>query len=1018
MTDLRNRVDPAMGMSPRRKYLTIMFSDLTGSTQLAGRMEAEDYGQLLNRLAAAYQKVIPQFGGTVVQISGDGLLAIFGYPDASEDDGCTAVMAALELHGRVRALDDPQGGGTPLRLHTGIHSGLVLLHDGDAVRGRFELLGGATNIACRLAHAAQPDEILVSEATIGPDRGRFQTGERQLLALKGKETPIAAVNVIAAAPVATRFAARERKGVNPFVGRDEELGRLSLILDRAAAGQPTFVAVDGPRGVGKTRLVSELLRRAGGEFHVYRGECDAHLGAEPLQPFLQILRSVLGITRPIPGEHQADAIEAALAALDPSLTQHRPVLLHLLASADAQRRVRRPVATAVTTALKALVARLAEEEPLALFIDDWQWADDASQRLLESLRDLGGSRLLVLLTMCSEDSEEGFDNFERLVLAPLSDEEAKRAIRQVLPNADTFLVGKMCAAAGGNPLFLEELCHSVAYGEQDFRTHGGSGWLDILIASRFARLPSEQGDLLGVASVIGNIIPVWLLEQVTGHGEKDPLVRALAEQDFLFPGERSATLRFKHGVTRDVIYDSVGLRERRALHLRIAETFRDHGAITGEEEFYEALAYHYGAGGDVAAAADYAELAGDKAMERSAMDRAQFHYRAALGALDRLPQSDARRWQKIARRFGLAAAFEPEEDQLAILKDAVGRAAARDDPLAMTLAQYWLAYISYALGHTVETIAQCEQAVETATIVGEKRLMVQVRALLGQARALAGDYQAALPLLDESIGEMRQNIADPGDVIGIAYAISCKGFALADLGRFEEAYAYFGEALSAVKGSEHAIEASILSHQQGACLWQGRLQDAAALAAGALQVAARVRTLYVYNRNLSAEAYVRWMVSGDESAIGQLIESTTSLEDYGHELYLSLNYGWLAEMMAAGGRAVEARHFAARALMQIRRRRDRLGEAMSYRALARLASSQHQPQRAERYLARALSASEARGSAHEIASTRLRAAEIALDQGDREEALALLDQAGSDFARMEMPWHAGEAARLRDKAAS
>ena len=1022
MTELRTPQAPlgldAPAATPaRRKYLTIVFSDLTESTRLAGAMEAEDYAQLLNRLAAAYEKIIPQFGGTVVQISGDGLLAIFGYPDVSEDDGCTAVMAALELHAQVRAFDTQDGHGKPLRLHTGIHSGLVLLHEGDAVRGRFELLGGATNIASRLARAAQVDEILVSEATIGPDRGRFQTGERRLLALKGKEMPIAAVNVIALAPVATRFAARERKGVNPFVGREEELGRLGLVLERAAAGQPSFVAVDGPRGVGKTRLASELLGRAGAGFRVYRGECDAHLGAEPLQPFLQILRSVLGITRPMPGEHQAGAIEAALAALGPSLTQHRPVLLHLLASVDAQSRVRRPVATAVAAALKALIARLAEDGPLALFVDDWQWADDASQRLLERLRDLEGSRLLVLLTMCSEDSEEGYDNLERLVLAPLSDAEAEKAIRQVLPNADPFLVGKMCGAAGGNPLFLEELCHSVAYGEQDFRTHGGSGWLDILIASRFARLPNDQADLLAVASVIGNSIPVWLLEQVTGHGEDDPLVRALGEQDFLFPGDRSATLRFKHGVTRDVIYDSVGLRERRALHLRIAEAFRDHGAITGEEEFYEALAYHYGAGGDVAAAADYAELAGDKAMERSAMDRAQFHYRAALGALDRLPQSDARRWQKIARRFGLAAAFEPTEDQLPILKDAVARAAERDDPLALALAQYWLAYISYALGHTVEAIAQCEQAVEAATVVGEKRLVVQTRALLGQALALAGDYQPALTLLDESIGEMCRNMADPGDAIGIAYAVSCKGFALADLGRFDEAYACFDQARRVVKGSEHAVEASILSHRQGACLWQGRLEDAAEIAAGALKIAARVRTLYVFNRNRSAEAYVRWMQSGDESAIGQLVESTASLEDYGHELYLSLNYGWLAEMTAAAGRAAEARHYAARALVQGRRRRDRLGEAMAWRALARLAASEGRPERADRYLARAMRTADARGSAHEVASTRLRAAEIALGRGDRAQALGLLDEAEAAFTRMGMRWHAEEAARLRDKAA-
>ena len=1009
-----SRGDPDAATSPRRKYLTIVFSDLTGSTRLAGAMEAEDYAQLLNRLGAAFQEIIPQFGGTVVQISGDGLLAIFGYPEASEDDGCTAVMAALELHARVRAFDEPGGGGKPLRLHTGIHSGLVLLHEGDAVRGRFELLGGATNIASRLAHVAQADEILVSEATIGPDRGRFQTGERRLLALKGKKTPIAAVNVIASAPVATRFAARERKGANPFVGREEELGRLGLVLERAATGQPSFVAVDGPRGVGKTRLVSELFGRAGAGFHVYRGECDEHLGAEPLQPFLQILRSVLGITRPMPGEHQADAIEAALAALGPSLTQHRLVLLHLLASVDIQRRVRRPVATAVTAAFKALVARLASEGPLALLIDDWQWADDASQRLLESLRDLEGSPLLVVLTMCSEDSEEGFDDLERLVLAPLSDEEAKRAIRQILPNADPFLVGEMCAAAGGNPLFLEELCHSVAYGEQDFRTHRGSGWLDVLIESRFARLSEPHAALLATAAVIGNVIPAWLLELTTGCGENDPLVQALADADFIFPGDREGTLRFKHGITRDVIYDAVGLRERRALHLRIAHALREEAAAEGEEELYEALAYHYGAGGDAAATAHYAELAGDKALARSALDQAQRQYCAALDALDRLPPASetSRTWHRVARRFGLAGVFDPSTAQLDILERAVKRAAADGDDLTLALAEHWLAYIYYGLGHSLLAITHCEQALKAAQPRGDDRLVAHIRALLGPALMMAGDYPRALRLLDEAIEAMRRDSSRAGANV-FAHSLSCKAFALSDLGEFEQARHYFERALKVVEGTEQAVETSILSQYAAACLWRGWVDEAAKLAVDAQRVAMRVRTLYMYARNSSAAAYARWINTGDRTAVAELVDSTAWLEASGRGQCMSLNYGWLAEMMAATGQTESARNYAARALHLMRDRRDRLGEAMAFRAVARLAERQQQTKRADRYLARAMAASRSRRSAHEIATTQLCQADILYARGDLQSARYLLDQAEAAFEKMDMRRHAAEAARLR-----
>ncbi|MGZ8349401.1 MAG: ATP-binding protein [Allosphingosinicella sp.] len=997
----------------RRKYLTIVFSDLTGSTRLAGALEAEDYAQLLEELHIIYQDVVPQFGGTVVQISGDGLLAVFGYPEANEDDGRTAVMAALELHARARALDRSPGLAEPLRLHTGVHSGLVLLNEGDAVRGRFELLGSATNVASRLATAAQSDEIVVSEATLGPDRGMFQTGERQFLSLKGKDKPIAAFRVLGKASVGTRFAARERRGLSPFVGRDRELRQLGAAVERARAGTPEFVSIVGPPGVGKTRLVSELLDGFGETFRVFRGECDAHRGAEPLQPFLQILRSVLGLTRPLPSENQAEAVEAALGSFGEKLAPHRPALLRLLASVD-DANGKGLVAASAATAVKALLARLIEDGPVTLFIDDWQWADDASRRMLDSLRGLERAPLLVLLTTRGEDPGAQYDLFERVTLGPLSNDETEAAIRQMLPKADPFLIGDMCAAAGGNPLFIEELCHSVAYGEQDFRTHGGSGWLDILIESRFARLPDEQTALLATASVIGNVIPAWLLEAVTGCGEDDPLMRALGEEDFIFPGERAGTLRFKHGITRDVIYDSIGLRVRREQHLRIAQALRERAALTGEEEFYEALAHHYGAGGDAAATARYAELAGDKAMERSALDRAMHHYRATLDALDKLdPASDdGRRWSRIARRFGLAAAYDPKADQLPILEKAVERARGRSDPLALALAHYWLGYILYGLGRARVAAAHCEQAMAAARIVGDEGLMDQIGVLLGQARALICDYGAALPLLDQAIAPFRERRGGYHALMGYAYSLSCKGLVLADLGRFDEARDQFREALRFVAGSEHPVEASILSNYCLICMWQGRMDEAVEIAAEAARVCARIRAFYMHARNRAAGAFARWASTRSESDVAQFVEAATWLEESGSEQLMSLIYGWLAEMMAAADQVESARHYAARAIWHARRG-DRFGEAMAMRAVARAEATRKHFARAEHYLERAMAAAQRRGARHEIPINQLRAAELALARGDRATAIDLLDQAETVFAALSMDWYAGEAARLR-----
>ena len=1007
---------PAEKGSARRRYLTMVFSDLAGSTRIAGAMEAEEYAHLLEGLRQAYQAVIPQFGGTMVQISGDGLLAVFGYPETNEGDGRAATMAALELHARVRALDGPAGSDHALRLHTGIHSGLVLVNEGDTVRGRLELLGSATNIASRLATAAQSDEIVVSEATLGPDRCMFQTGEREFLSLKGKDKPIAAFRVLGLAPDGTRYAARERRALSPFVGRQEPLLRLRGAVEHVTAGRAAFVSVAGPPGVGKTRLVTELLARDGAGLQVYRGECDSHLGAEPLQPFLQILRSVLAVPRSPSGGASAEGVQDPLGALDPALTRHGAVLRHLLLPSREEAGTRRPDAASVAAALRALFMQMAGEKPLALFIDDWQWADDASHKVLEGLRGLETVPVLVLLTMRSGPDETAgalLDNFERLELAPLSDEETKSAVGQVLPGVDPFLVDNICAASGGNPLFIEELCHSAAYGERDFRTHDGSGWLDILIESRFARLPDAQAGVLATAAVIGNVIPAWLLEQTSGCGEDDPLVRALGDGDFIFPGEREGTLRFKHGITRDVIYDSVGLRERRALHIRIAEALRRNGAAIGEEDV-EALAYHYGAGGDDAATADYALSAGNKALAAAALDRAQRQYRAALDALDRLPQSEenSRRWDKVARRFGLACVFDPATAQLPVFERAVEHAAVRGDGTALALAEYWLGYIHLALGHASETIPHCERALAAALSVGDQNLALQIKALLGQAYMMTGDYGRALALLDEAIAVMRRYLDQLPELSGFAYSLSSKGFVLADLGRFGEARDHFEEALRVIEGAEHPVEASVLSQYEAALLWQGRMEEAARISADGKRVSARVRTFYLYARSQAAGAYARWALTGHPDAVRQLEEATTWLQRSERVGFMSLNHGWLAEMLAAADPAT-ARHHAARAI-SLARSADRLGEAMACRAIARLAEAQGQPARADHFLARAAAAALSRGSRHEAAKNRLCAAELALGRGDRDSALAALDDAEAEFAAMDMGWHAERAARLRE----
>ena len=1002
----------------------MLFSDLSDSTQLAAAMEAEHYAELLGDLRRAYQDVIPKHGGTIVQIQGDGILAIFGYPYAREDIGRRATEAALNLHDRVRSLqlDPALPGLKSLSLHSGIYSGLVLFDEGDLVRGRFEMLGDATNIASHLADVAQNDEILVSEETLGPESFFFRSSERRYLNLKGRANPIAVLRILGPAPVSTRFEASARRGLTPFVGRQLELGILERSLHETVAGEPRYLALAAPAGLGKTRLAEEFFRSAAAlDCQIHRGYCESDLSAEPLQPFLQMLRSIFRLDHGMPTTQATEAIETRLCEIDPDLSVHREELLRALSLSKfegGRGSRKRPAAQNTIAALRDLFDGLAAMKPLVVFLDDWQSADDATHQVLDAIRGLDRRPILVLIATREFSAGDAAINDARVLeLAPLSEDEATQTIGRLLPRTDPIVVTKIQKHSGGNPLYIEELCHSAAYEGAD---HGlstaksGSAWLDVLIESRVARLPEAQAELVRAAAVIGNVIPSWLLESITGCSEDHLLVRGLAAQDFVFPGERAGTLRFKHGIARDVIYDSVGLHQRKAMHLRIASALLQRGSSGGQEEVYEALAYHYGAGGQASDAARYAELAGDKAVAASALDRAQTQYRAALTALDQLERSDGnyQRWSSIAQRFGLACVFDPSRDQLDVLCRAVELATAHHDRAAVARAEYWLGYVNYALGESRASIHHLERALAAADGVGDEPLNVQIRATLGQARAAAGDYERALTLLDEAIAVKRSRRTSARPAVGFSYTLACKAAVLGDRGKFAQAQACFDEALDAVRGANHEVEASVLGWRTAVYLWQGRWEDAMRSAADAQRVAERVKSRFIAAVDRALGAYASWSMHRTSASLQTIIDATAWLEARDRRLTISLNYGWLADAMAATGRFSEVRGPAARVLLRARKY-DRLGQAMTYRALARASAHGHGRKPPQLYLALAMDAARTRDSRHEIAVTQLCGAEIAASRGDRSAAIALLDQAQAAFEAMQMAWHLGEAQRLR-----
>jgi class 3 adenylate cyclase/tetratricopeptide (TPR) repeat protein len=600
---------PALPPQEERKTVTVFFSDLKGSTNLGEALDPESLREVMTQYFDSMTRVLRRHGATIEKFIGDAIMAVFGLPKLHEDDALRAVRAAKETQVAVAELNEElmRRYGISLTVRTGVNTGEVVA--GDPTTGQRLVTGDTVNVAARLEQAAPPAEVLIGELTYQLVRGAVEVEEVEPLELKGKAERVPAYRLLSVSEAATE--GFERRQDAPMVGREHEMATLSTIFRRAVDEHACRMAtVIADAGVGKSRLVREFTTAQAEEATVLRGRCLPYGEGITFWPLVEVAREAAVIEQDDP----PDEARSKLAELtgDDEVTAR-------LASAIGLSSEQFPVAETFWAARRFL-EMIGQNRPVTVVIDDIHWAEQTFLELITHLVErVEGASVLLLCTsrhdLLETHAEWALDpNAERIVLQPLTDEDAARVVSGLLGEAGIAgeVQDRIVIAAEGNPLFVEQMLSmmidngALHYADDRWEPSGDLADLDVppsiqaLLAARLDLLGREERSVIEPASVIGlsfaeaavtELAPEPVRPKVPDHltsMTRKQLVRS-TEVD----SPEDLGYRFQHILIRDAAYNGLLKRARANFHEQFAVWAEELNRRQGRsQEYEEILGYH------------------------------------------------------------------------------------------------------------------------------------------------------------------------------------------------------------------------------------------------------------------------------------------------------------------------------------------------------------------------------------------------------------------------------------------
>jgi class 3 adenylate cyclase/tetratricopeptide (TPR) repeat protein len=656
-----------------RKVVTVLFSDVTGSTSLGERLDPESLRQIMARFFEEMKAALEAHGGTVEKFIGDAVMAVFGIPTLHEDDALRAVRAAMEMRERLGRLnrDLERDRGIAILTRTGLNTGEVVA--GDPATGQTLVTGDAVNVAARLEQSAQPGEALIGDATYRLVRDAVTAEAVDPIAVKGKEEPVAAYRLVDVHPEAE---AVRRHLDSPMVGRDRPLSLMMRTFENAADDRACHLfTVIGSPGVGKSRLVYEFVSGIGDRSTVLRGRCLPYGAGITYWPVVEMVRQAGRITDDDTAEQAADKLAALVPADEgPTVAGH---LLEVLGLREAT-----TPADEIAWAFRKLLEALAHQRHVVAVFDDIHWAEPTLLDLIDHLTEWSRDAPMLVVAIARQELLDGRPgwgggkhNATTIQLEPLTDQDCEVLVENLLGRALLPVVAKskIAEVAEGNPLFVEQVL-SMLIDDRLLRRDNGH-WvptadlatipipptIHALLAARLDRLGGEERQVIERASVVGKVFyqsavselaPEPIRPGVGGH------LMTLVRKELIRPDHsdivRETAFRFRHILIRDAAYAGMPKETRATLHELFAGWLE---RVAGERspEFDEILGYHLEqayryreelgnvderARGLAARAAEHLGAAGRRALVRADLGAGQAILRRAV---ELLPAGDDRR---------------------------------------------------------------------------------------------------------------------------------------------------------------------------------------------------------------------------------------------------------------------------------------------------------------------------------------------------------------------------------------